>query len=251
MRDANFLSKSQATNWSLVGPTAVPNATVDYYAGMGRINTVAFNGTDVNTLYIASASGGIWKTTDGGTNWLPKGDNLPNLGVSDIVINPSNTSVLYLATGDYDGVHTRSVGVYKSTNGGDNWSATGLTFTLGNNNIISKLLIDPNNVSTVFATTKNSIKRTTDGGTNWTDVHTVNGAMFNDIQYKKGSATTIFATAKDGKFYISTNNGTTWTSNSSPSSGRTDLALTADDTSLLMLLDESGVVKKSTDDGAT
>lgn len=251
LRNENFLSKSQAANWSLVGPTTRPNATVEFYAGMGRINTVAFNGTDVNNLYIAAASGGVWKTTDGGTTWTPKGDNLPNLGVSDIVINPSNTSVVYIATGDYDGIHTRSVGVYKSANGGDSWAATGLTFTLGDNNIIGKLLIDPNNVNTVFATTKNSIKRTTDGGTNWTDVHTDTGATFNDIQYKKGSNTIIYATAKNGKFYISSDNGATWTSNSTPASGkRTDLALTDHDANQILLLDSSGVVRKSTDDGA-
>jgi photosystem II stability/assembly factor-like uncharacterized protein len=251
LRNEGFLSKAQATSWSLIGPTTRPNATVDYYAGMGRINTVAFNGADVNTLYIAAASGGVWKSTDGGTTWTAKGDNLPNIGVSDIVINPSNTSVVYLATGDYDGIHTRSVGVYKSTNGGDSWSATGLTFTLGDNNIIGKLLIDPNNVNIIFATTKNSIKRSIDGGANWTNVHTENGATFNDIQYKRGSSTTIFATARNGKFYISTNNGTTWTSNSTPSTGRTDLALTDNDTNLLMLLDEGGVLRKSTNDGAS
>ena len=131
---------------------------------MGRLNAIAFNGTDVNTIYVGSPAGGIWKTTNGGTTWTPKGDDLANLGVSDIVINPTNTDVLYLATGDWDGFQNISIGVFKSTDGGDNWASTGLVFNLNQYGIISKLLIDPNNVNTVFATTRNSIKRTTDGG---------------------------------------------------------------------------------------
>ena len=243
-------SKSLATNWSLVGPITPPNATVDFYAGMGRVNAIAFNGTDVTNMYIGTPGGGIWKTTDGGATWSAKGDTFPNMGVSDIVINPTNTSILYAATGDYDGVQNRSIGVLKSTDTGENWSITGLRFALSDNNIISKLLIDPNNVNTVFATTKNSIKRTTDAGATWTDVFTENNALFNDITYKIGSNTTLYATSKTGRFYISTNNGTSWSLASSPSISRLDLALTANDVNLILTLDESGVVRKSTNDGS-
>lgn len=233
-------------NWTSIGPSTLST-------GLGRINTVAFNGTDTNTLYIASPGGGVWKTTDGGSTWVPKGDALGTMSVSDIVINPANTNILYLATGDWDGVTSRSIGVYKSTDGGDNWTITGLTFTLIENNLISKLLIDPNNVNTVFATTKNSIKRTTDGGTTWTDVFTENGALFNDIVYKEGSNTILYATSQTGKFYISTNNGTNWSVASTPATGggRLDLALTAADVNLILTLDTNGVIRKSTDQGST
>lgn len=246
----NTRNSSRNTTWSLVGPTSPPTSAVTYYPGMGRVNTLAFNGNDTNVMYIGSPAGGIWKTTNGGRNWTPKGDSFPNMGVSDIVINPTNTNIIYLATGDADGGHNLSIGVLKSINGGNSWSPTGLSFFLGSN-VISKLLIDPNNVNTVFATTRNSIKRTINGGTTWTDVHTDRGVIFNDISYKKGSSTIIYATSKSGRFYISTNNGASWTLASTPSVGRLDMALTAHDNNLILILDENGTVRRSINQGST
>ena len=243
--------------WSYLGPTAIPTASVPYYAGKGRLNTVAFNGTNTNVMYVGSPSGGVWKTIDGGVNWNPLTDNLPNLGVSHIVLHPTNANIVYIATGDYDSSlinppgDTSSFGVMKSTDGGTTWNATGLTSTVQSGVHIAKLLIDPNNTNTIFATTRNSIKRSTDGGANWTDVHTENGAQFNDIQYKVGSSTIIFATAANGAFYRSTNNGTSWTKASSPSSSRLDMALTAANPNLIVTLDNGGVVRKSTNDGTS
>ena len=242
---------SRVVSWSLIGPSTPPVSSVSFYPGMGRINTVAFNGADTNTMYIGSPAGGVWKTTNGGTSWTPKGDNNANLGVSHIVIDPTTPTTLYLATGDWDGVNNRSLGVLKSTDSGDNWANTGLMFSLTDNNLISKLLIDPNNVNTVFATTKNSIKRTTDGGNTWADVHIENNSFFNDIQYKTGSNSIIYATTKNGEFYRSTNNGDTWSLVSSPANNRLDIAQTANDVNLLLSLDENGVIRKSTNQGTT
>ncbi len=250
-REQRQNTKNRNTQWSLVGLITPPASSVDFYPGMGRLNTIAFNGTDVNTLYVGSPGGGIWKSTNGGNSWTPKGDNFPNMGVSDIVINPSDTNILYLATGDFDGGQNRSLGVLKSTDAGDNWNTTGLTFGLADNNLIANLLIDSNAVNTIFATTKNSIKRTTDGGVNWTDVLTENGANFNDIQYKTGSNTIIYATSKTGKFYKSADNGTNWTVASTPASNRLDIAQTANDANLILALNQSGVIKKSTNEGAS
>ena len=242
---------SRVVSWSLIGPSTPPVSSVSFYPGMGRINTVAFNGPDTNTMYIGSPAGGVWKTTNGGTSWTPKGDNNANLGVSHIVIDPTTPTTLYIATGDWDGVNNRSLGVLKSTDSGDNWANTGLMFSLTDNNLISKLLIDPNNVNTVFATTKNSIKRTTDGGNTWADVHIENNSFFNDIQYKTGSNSIIYATTKNGEFYRSTNNGDTWSLVSSPANNRLDIAQTANDVNLLLSLDENGVIRKSTNQGTT
>ncbi len=236
--------------WSLLGPVTPPVSNIGFYPGMGRINAVAFAGNDTNTMYIGAPAGGIWKTTNGGTNWTAQGDNFPNMGISDIVINPIDTNIVYAATGDADGVQNRSVGVLKTTNGGTDWAITGLSFTLGQNDIISKLLIDPNNVNTVFATTRNNIKRTTDGGTTWADVYTENGALFNDIGYKEGSNTILYATSRSGRFYISTDNGTTWTVASRPAFSRLDFATTAANSDLILSIDTAGRIRRSVDQGS-
>ncbi|WP_298420967.1 T9SS type A sorting domain-containing protein [uncultured Kordia sp.] len=236
--------------WSLLGPITPPVSNIGFYPGMGRINAVAFAGNDTNTMYIGTPAGGIWKTTDGGTTWTAQGDEFPNMGISDIAIDPTNTNIVYAATGDVDGFQNRSVGVLKTTDGGNNWAITGLSFTLGQSNIISKVLIDPNNVNTVFATTRNNIKRTTDGGTTWTDVFTENAAIFNDIGYKEGSNTIMYATSRSGRFYVSTDNGTTWTVAARPAFSRLDFATTAANTDLILSIDNFGRIRRSTDQGS-
>ncbi|WP_046755663.1 T9SS type A sorting domain-containing protein [Kordia jejudonensis] len=236
--------------WTLLGPVTPPVSNIGFYPGMGRINAVAFTGNDTNTMYIGAPAGGVWKTTDGGANWTPQGDQFPNMGISDIVIDPVNTNTVYAATGDADGFQNRSVGVLKTTDGGANWALTGLSFTLGENDIISKLLIDPNNVTTVFATTRNNIKRTTDGGTTWTDVFTEVGAIFNDIGYKEGSNTIMYATSRSGRFYISTDNGVNWAEASRPAFSRLDYATTAANIDLILSIDNGGRIRRSTDQGS-
>ena len=88
-------------NWTNLGT----NASGGGYAGLGRINCIAFHPTDVNTFWVGSPSGGIWKTTTGGTSWSVLNNSQSIIGVSDIAI-PSDyvaTNTLYIATGDRDG----------------------------------------------------------------------------------------------------------------------------------------------------
>ena len=69
-------------------------------------------------MWIGSPGGGIWKTIDGGLTWSTNTDNLPVLGISDIVIDPTNKQIMYAATGDADGGATYSIGILKSVDGG-------------------------------------------------------------------------------------------------------------------------------------
>lgn len=244
-------NKGLNANWSLVGPVDLPVSSIDYYPGMGRVNVIAFSGTNTNLLYAGSPGGGIWKSNDGGNTWTAKGDYLPNLGVSDIAIDPNNNNNVYLVTGDWDGGANRCIGVYKSTDGGDSWNVTGLDYTLTTNESISKILISPSDSNTLFVTARNNIKKSTDGGVTWTNVYTQTSGYFNDIVYKKGSNTIMYATDRNGKFYISTDNGDTWSVAATVATGRLDLALTDNDTNLILTLDRNGVVRKSTNQGST
>ncbi|MGB0177183.1 MAG: WD40/YVTN/BNR-like repeat-containing protein, partial [Owenweeksia sp.] len=112
-------------SWSPLGPFD-GNAL----NGVGRINRVTLNPNNNQVIWVGTPAGGLWKSTDGGANWSTNTDLLPNLGVTDIDIDPLNTNVMYLATGDRDGSDTYSYGVLKSTDGGVSWDATGLSYSV-------------------------------------------------------------------------------------------------------------------------
>jgi len=77
----NTAAKSTATdNWSFIGPKKSNGG----YSGIGRVNVVAFDPIDSNTIYVGSAAGSSWKTTDGGNTWKSLYDNMLSLSVSDI-----------------------------------------------------------------------------------------------------------------------------------------------------------------------
>ncbi|MEI8136145.1 MAG: T9SS type A sorting domain-containing protein, partial [Bacteroidota bacterium] len=151
--------------------------------------------------------GGLWKSTNGGTSWTTNTDNLGVIGCSDLAIDPTNTSIMYLATGDGDAGDTRSIGVLKSTDAGATWLTTGLTNAVTNNFTIRKLIVNPSNPLIVLAATSGGIYRTINGGTNWTQVATATGSTF-DLEFKPGSPTTIYAGGTT--FKMSTDGGATF-----------------------------------------
>ncbi|MBQ4804369.1 T9SS type A sorting domain-containing protein [Aquimarina sp. MMG015] len=238
-------------NWTLVGPKVIPDSETTFYAGMGRLNVVTFNPNDLDEIWVGSPGGGVWRSNDFGNNWMPKGDNIPNLGVSDIVFDPTNSDIMYLATGDFDGFQNNSIGVLKSTDHGESWQTTGLNYEVKRTRQIAHLLIDPNNTNTIFATTDRGIYKSTDAGANWV-VKTAT-ARFNDIMYKEGSTSTLFATnGSSTNFYISTDNGETWTTSSTglTNGGRFDIATTASNPEFLMGMN-NGTIYRSTDGGTS
>ncbi|WP_299242598.1 T9SS type A sorting domain-containing protein [uncultured Aquimarina sp.] len=238
-------------SWTLIGPKVIPESGTTFYAGMGRLNVVTFNPTNSDEIWVGAPGGGIWRSDDAGANWTPKGDNIPNLGVSDIVFHPTNSDIMYMATGDYDGFQNTSIGVLKSTDHGETWVATGLNYEVTQTRLIAHLLIDPNNPDTIFATTNGGIYKSTDAGVNWSLKTTT--ASFNDIMYKEGSTTTLFATGgRSTTFYISTDNGENWTDSSTGlgNSGRFDIATTAADSEYVVGMNNRNVYE-STDGGAS
>ncbi|MEY4105757.1 MAG: hypothetical protein RL181_99, partial [Bacteroidota bacterium] len=218
------------SSWSSMGPTSSDGG----YAGIGRINRVAFHPTNSSTYFANTAGGGLWKTTNGGSSWTSLTDNLASIGTSGLVINPTNTDIMYLATGDGDGYDTYSYGVLKTTDGGTNWSATGLTFTPGW--VIYKIVMHPNDPNTLLVGTNGGIFRTTDAGATWTQVVTNISAY--DLEFKPGDPTYVYAGA-DGSVYRSTSTGAsgTWTQVGVFTGGdRTAIAVSANNPSLLGVL---------------
>jgi len=223
----------QATNgsWSSVGPASISN-NAGY---LGRVECVAFHPSDANTLYIGSGSGGVWKTTNLGSTWTAKSDYLPSLSIGGLAVHPSNGNIVYALSGDGDGgnqwgyyVKARSAGVFKSTDGGDTWAPTGLTFDRTSEEEYGyKLIINPSNGNNLFAATSAGIWRTTDGGANWTQEIT---GEFTDIEFRPNNSNHLVATAYGiDDLYLSTDNGLTWRQKDVPGSGmtRADLAVSA------------------------
>ncbi|MBX7095345.1 MAG: hypothetical protein K1X56_11520, partial [Flavobacteriales bacterium] len=246
------LSGPRAGNWTFMGPTGAPSN-----GGAGRINFVRFHPTNTNTIYVGAPAGGLWYTLDGGVSWNTNTDQLAIIGCTDLAIDPSNTNTMYLATGDGDAGDTYSIGVLKSTDGGNTWNTTGLTWTTGQGRTISRLLINPTNPQILIAATSNGIYRTADGGANWTQVQNTNS--FKDAEFKPGDPNTVYAAGTT--FWKSTNGGTTWTQVTSglPTTnvGRFAIAITAANSAYVYILaaknSDSGLlgVYRSTDSGTT
>jgi len=144
----------------------------------GRITSVAAvkEGQRL-TVYVGAASGGVWKSVNGGTTFKPVFDKEPVQSIGSITIDPKNSKTIWVGTGEPWTRNSTSVGngIYKSTDGGDNWTNMGLN----DSERIAKILVDPASTNTVYACAtgklwsdgdQRGVYRTTDGGKTWTKV---------------------------------------------------------------------------------
>ncbi|WP_158839184.1 sialidase family protein [Polaribacter sp. L3A8] len=170
---ANTLARSSSTTkpWTQIGPTEIVTKNGNFdYPGPGRVDIVAVDPTDSDIMYVGTPSGGLWKTTDKGITWSPKTDNLAGMGVTDIIIDPTNTNILYMATGDRDSKHVSSIGLFKSTDAGDTWTVLpDFSFSLSDNEYIRDISFLPGTSTTILALTNDRIRKSTDSGATWYD----------------------------------------------------------------------------------
>lgn len=200
------------SNWQLIGPIEEPQN--GYGRSIGRISAIAFHPTDSNQMYVGAPSGGIWKSEDNGLSWSPLADDLPNLGVSDIVIHPHYPDTMYMSTGDGSSGDTYTYGVLKSVDGGETWDTTGLSFGINEGINIRRLLLDSVNPNVLIAGGTDGIYRTEDAGTTWQEVASGN---FCDLEFKPRAHDTVYAargSSASAPFFISTDNGQTWAASS-------------------------------------
>ena len=203
---------SSSSNWHPLGPFDTPIILSNgKKRGNGRVNAIAFDPFDPNIIWIGSPGGGLWKTIDGGNSWTTNTDNLPVMGVSSIIIHPTNNQIMYIATGDGDGADTYSIGVLKSTDGGNTWNTTGLSYGVDQSKRINKLIMNPNFPDSLVAATNNGIVISPDGGTTWNS--TLTGRM-RDVEFKPNNPSVIYAAldASSGasKIYRTINGGIGW-----------------------------------------
>ena len=195
---------SKATsNWSDKGPFSISTVV-----GQGRINTVLVDPNNPNILYAGAPAGGLWKSTNTGTTWTPLTDDLPQIGVSGIAIDPNDSNIIYIATGDDDAGDSYSVGVLKSIDAGATWNETGDlgdisgTVRVGSSApIAGEIIIDPTNSNKIWVATGGGLFVSENGGTSWENK--INGDI-KDLKLKPGDSNTIYAVTSN-KVYVSTN----------------------------------------------
>jgi photosystem II stability/assembly factor-like uncharacterized protein len=175
--------KNSSAGWVPVGPVNLPpSPEPGSQHGMGRINCVAFHPTDPNTLWVGVAQGGVWKSTDNGTSWTPLTDDLPILRISDIAVDPLRPDTMYISVCDFEyiGFSLKAngrkrnthygLGIYKTTDGGNTWNPTGLSFNLADldGSLIRRVLVNPSSPDDLVAAGVSGVWRSSDGGNTWT-----------------------------------------------------------------------------------
>ena len=220
-------SNISSGSWRFVGPNglAVPYRT---YYGVntlnGRTNALAFDPVTAGTYYMATAGGGLWRTTDSGKTWNPLSDTWPTLQTSSVAIDPTNHNIIYVGTGDFDGGGFLSNGIMKTTDGGATWTNTG-NMEFGSC-AVSAIAIDPENPQLITvaagrgASAVTSLWNSTDGGATWSDALDAPVA-WSSLSYgpksRSGARHLYAAGVGDGfsygngdQVYVSDDNGATW-----------------------------------------
>jgi photosystem II stability/assembly factor-like uncharacterized protein len=212
-----------AFRWRLVGPANT----------MGRVSDVAGIPSPSKTLFVATAAGGIWKSTNNGTTWRPVFDNQRVISMGMLAIAPSDTMQVWAGSGEPNSRNSVSPGggIYKSTDGGITWKLMGLEKT----QTIGRIQVHPTNPNIVYvaalgaiwnANKERGLYKTTDGGTTWELIKFISDkAGVVDVQLDPSNPDIVWAASYErvrGPYFLksggpgsalwkSTDAGKTWT----------------------------------------
>ena len=232
--------ESSYGGWTSIGPfdggAVVGSGTNIDINGLARMDRIAFHPTNGSIFYTCSPSGGVYKTTNGGTSWTDIGPGLPG-GAACIEVARSNGNVIYVFSGDGDSHYSGSLvfnyglspisrGVFKSTNAGASWTKVTDMYTGPNNLVGRNFAISENNSNYLFAATDQGLYRTIDGGASWTQVRTGN---YYDVEFSPHDDSTVYASSPNTVEY-STGGGRagTWLTSTfdfAPTATRIDLGV--------------------------
>ncbi len=200
---------------------------------MGRVDDIEGSEKDPMIVYVGFATGGLWKSIDGGNHWASQFDNMPNESIGSIGIAPSNPDVVYVGTGEGNNRQSSSIGdgVWGTTDGGKTWNHLGLEDTQA----IQRIVVDPTNPMVAYVAAgghlfgpnpERGLYKTTDGGKNWTKSKFIdNDTGFNDVAIDPSNAKIIYASSYQRRrtwwgmngggtgsgLWKSTDAGATWT----------------------------------------
>jgi photosystem II stability/assembly factor-like uncharacterized protein len=202
----------QSAQWYPLGPS---KATHPVLAQLGLVSSIWIDTSNFQTILAGSNTGGIFRTTDGGENWISLSDNVITTGVLSIQVDPADKDRIFIGTGHLGFGRAYGNGVMKSTDGGVSWEQTGLNSeSMAANFTIRKLLLLPNQPGTMLALIntefrqKAMIYRSTDWAENWTEVYSDNGAELFAIKPDPANPDILYATGN--RFLKSTDAGLSW-----------------------------------------
>ena len=178
-------------NWTSLGPGNIG----------GRTRALIIHPTGTNVMYAGGVAGGVWKTTNGGTNWAPVGDLLPNIAVSALAFDPANPEIIFAGTGEgyYNGDGLRGAGIFKSVNAGVSWTRIATTDT-PDFHYVNDIIVSHNNSNNIYVATKTGVWRTINGGGAWENVLVASGGLgCTDLVIRKDKTTDyLFAASSNG-----------------------------------------------------
>lgn len=218
--------------WEYVGPKNLKVPSNQYFGRgplSGRINAIAFHPDDANKYFVATSSGGVWKTENDGQSWTALSDNWPNMQTSTIALKPGDPNKIWVGLGDFHGRRPPySFGIRESTDGGATWSTR--FEALSGNNMVSKILFDPEDPEVIHVTTGKgrdylgSVYRTANGGRDWQEKLVGTRAAWADVVYGALDPRTgvrhyyVAGQAfNNGEVHRSSDKGRTWTKLTLPS----------------------------------
>ncbi len=200
---------------------------------MGRVDDIQAAEQDPMTMYIGFATGGLWKSTDGGNYWKNLWENQENASIGAIAIAPSNKEIVYVGTGEANNRQSSSIGdgVWGTTDGGAHWTHLGLE----NTQSIGRIVVDPTNPNVVYVAAgghlfgpnpERGLYKTTDGGKTWKLSKFIdNDTGFNDVAIDFSHPNTLYASSysrrrtwwglngggPNSALWKTTDGGNTWT----------------------------------------
>ncbi len=151
-------------------------------AGMsGRVTSIDAISGNPKVIYAGTASGGIWKSTDGGIKWDPVFDKAPLQSIGAVAIDPGNSDIVWAGTGEGNprNSHNSGAGIFKSLNAGKDWNRMGLIETHN----IHRVIVNPKNSNEIYVAALGSawgphpergVFKSTDGGQSWEKILYVN-----------------------------------------------------------------------------
>ncbi|MFF0753037.1 glycosyl hydrolase [Streptomyces sp. NPDC004267] len=207
------------TNWTPMGPGPLVSFGTGYG---GRALALAVDPTDTNTVYLGTANGGVWKSTDRGLTWTPRSDFQRSLAIGALAIDPDDHLHVVAGTGEFKSSADTYYGngLLSSSDGGDTWTELGTA--VFDRAEITRVVFDPTDSTGKHLLVCSSIGvcESTDGGANWT---VLNSGLFSDMVVLRvpgppGTLKVVAARFGNGLWTSTRSNGTwaAWTVVNSP-----------------------------------